>query len=233
MAEDKNKFKIKIMKNGPYIVSGNVPLAEKVISPKGRGYEYKEGRELPQSEEYSLCRCGKSKNPPFCDGTHVDYRFNGTEIASRADYMKRIEDVIEGHDIVLLDDGRCAYARFCHREKGDVWELTESSDNPEHREEAIAGAFECPSGRLVTVNKEGAMFDPKYEPSIEILQDSEMGVRGPIFVKGEIPIESSDGYTYEARNRITLCRCGKSKNKPFCDATHVQTGYSIIKRNKL
>jgi CDGSH-type Zn-finger protein len=39
-------------------------------------------------------------------------------------------------------------------------------------------------------------------------------------VRGGIAITSADGYTYEVRNRVTLCRCGHSKNKPFCDGTH-------------
>ena len=62
--------RIRIIKNGPYIVTGNVLLSEKFITPKGPSYELKNGRQLPQSEEYALCRCGKSKNPPFCDGSH-------------------------------------------------------------------------------------------------------------------------------------------------------------------
>jgi CDGSH-type Zn-finger protein len=31
---------------------------------------------------------------------------------------------------------------------------------------------------------------------------------------------AADGFRYEIRNRVTLCRCGASKNKPFCDGTH-------------
>ena len=46
-------------------------------------------------------------------------------------------------------------------------------------------------------------------------------ISGPIRVKGGVRLESTDGKLYETRNRVTLCRCGKSKNKPFCDATHV------------
>ena len=33
-------------------------------------------------------------------------------------------------------------------------------------------------------------------------------------------MESADGTTYEIRNRVTLCRCGASQNKPFCDGSH-------------
>ena len=221
-----SKTKIKIIKNGPYIVTGNIPLSEKIIIPKGRGYELKDGRELPQGEEYALCRCGKSKKPPFCDGSHELFNFNGTETAPRERYLDRIVDKIEGPELNLLDDGRCAFARFCHRNDGDVWNLTENSDNPRYKKEAIVAAYECPAGRLVATDKEGQEFEQEHEPSIEILQDPQKKVSGPISVKGKIPMESSDGFTYEVRNRATLCRCGKSRNKPFCDAVHVTIDYS-------
>ena len=223
MNNDK-KCKIKILKNGPYIVMGNVPLSEKIIVSKGKMNVFKDGRKLPQAEEYALCRCGKSKNAPFCDGSHDKVGFDGTERASREKFEDRAE-LLEGPDLDLLDDNRCAFARFCHREDGKVWELTENSNNPKYREEAIIAASECPAGRLVAYDKTGKALEPEYEPSIEILQDPEKEASGPIFVKGNIPIESSEGYTYEIRNRVTLCRCGKSRNRPFCDATHISINY--------
>ncbi|NTU88518.1 MAG: iron-binding protein [Actinobacteria bacterium] len=213
--------KIKIVKNGPYLVSGNVPISEKKITSKGKEYTLEDGRELPQSETYALCRCGHSKNPPFCDGSHVQAGFDGTETASWVDYLDRIEKTVVGPDLDLLDDGRCAFARFCHRNEGKAWDLIKSSDDPHLREEAIAAAYECPAGRLTARDKMGNLLDEAYEPSIEILQDPEKGVSGPISVKGKIPLESADGFTYELRNRMTLCRCGYSENKPFCDACHV------------
>lgn len=221
---NKRECKIQILKNGPYIITGNVPLSEQIIVPKGHGYEYFEGRQFPQAEQYALCRCGKSKNQPFCDGSHEETGFDGTETASRALYLERAFK-LEGPDLDLLDDERCAFARFCHQEHGDVWELTEKSDNPICREEAIKAASDCPAGRLVAMDKEGNLIEPEYDPSIEILQDPERRVSGPIFVKGNIPIESSEGFTYEVRNRVALCRCGESSNKPFCDATHVPIRY--------
>jgi len=39
-------------------------------------------------------------------------------------------------------------------------------------------------------------------------------------------VESSDGTVYESRNRATLCRCGKSLNKPYCDGTHIMAGFN-------
>lgn len=223
--KDNNNVKIKITKLGPYIVSGNVPLSEKIITPNGRGYELKDGRELPQLEVYALCRCGRSKNAPFCDGSHEIDGFVGDETASKATYEDRAE-VLKGYAIDLLDDQRCAFSRFCHREKGNVWELTVKSDNEENKKEAIKAAGDCIAGRLVATDKAGKAIEPEYEPSIDIIQDPEKGVSAGIFVKGNIPIESSDGYIYETRNRVALCRCGKSNNKPFCDAKHVSNKYS-------
>ena len=48
---------------------------------------------------------------------------------------------------------------------------------------------------------------------------------GPIWVRGGITVESADGREYEVRNRVTLCRCGQSSNKPFCDGSHVECSF--------
>ena len=224
MAPNK-KGRIKILKDGPYMVTGGIRLTEKIIVPKGNGYVYQEGRKLPQSEKYFLCRCGYSKNAPFCDGIHAKIGFDGQETASRTSYAERAS-VLHGPNLDLMDDGRCAFARFCHREGGDVWELTRRSDDPHCREEAILAACDCPTGRLTAVTKEGEMIEPDLEPEIEILQDPERGVSGALFVKGGIIVEAADGYEYEVRNRMALCRCGKSREKPFCDASHVPAEFA-------
>jgi CDGSH-type Zn-finger protein len=213
-------IKIKILKNGPYLVTGGVPLYEKRIVEDGGLYRYVDGRALPQRETYALCRCGKSKNSPFCDGAHLRCDFDGTETADRAPYFERAER-IPGPRLDLLDDHRCAYARFCHRHGKDAWELAEQSDDPENYREAIIASDECPAGRLTAVLSDGTLHEPEYAPAIEVLQDDELGVSCGLFVKGGIPIESSDGTMYETRNRVVLCRCGESANMPFCDASHV------------
>ncbi len=218
------KPRIKIVKNGPYAVTGNVKLAEKLIEPKGKGYIYKEGQTFSVASSYALCRCGKSKNPPFCDNAHVR-GFYGAETAAKAAYDERAE-LLSGPTLDLKDDHRCAFARFCHRENGSVWELTQASDDAHNREEAIIAAVECPAGRLVPMDKDGNEIEPELEPAIEILQDPERRVSSGLFIKGGIPIESSSGFVYETRNRVMLCRCGASKNKPFCDASHVPIGFS-------
>lgn len=172
--------------------------------------------------EYALCRCGHSKHMPFCDGGHEKVGFVGNETASRMNYIDRAERR-EGPQLTLLDDNRCAFARLCHREEGKVWNLIDKSDDPNLREEAIKGANECPSGRLVVLDRSGNEIEPDFEPSIEVLEDFSNNVCGPIYVKGRISLESSDGTLYELRNRMALCRCGKSVRKPFCDASHITT----------
>lgn len=224
MNEKAKGMKIKVLEDGPYLVTGNVPLSEKIISSKGGNYEWKEGEELPQSATYTLCRCGKTKTPPFCDGMHTKAGFFGEENASRKSYAERAM-LCKGPEIDMMDDRRCAFARFCHRHGSDAWELIVRSNDPQEREEAIKAAAACPSGRLVAVTKDGEILEPELEPGIEIIQDPERGVSGGIYVKGGIPIEATDGTQYEIQNRVVLCRCGSSRIKPFCDATHVSTGY--------
>jgi CDGSH-type Zn-finger protein len=235
VSNSENNPQIIIIKDGPYVVTGAVPLAEKIIKPEGKHYVYEDGRELPQLSTYTLCRCGKSNNPPFCDGMHVKAGFDGTETASKADYLDRIVYRVKGPALELLDDGRCAYARFCHRDAGDAWELAGTAKDEYTKKEAIIAACECPAGRLVIKDEDGEIIEPEYEPAIEVLQDPQMGVSGPLSVKGSIPIISSDGDTYEVRNRITLCRCGQSKIMPFCDAQHInkefKDGFEIVKED--
>jgi CDGSH-type Zn-finger protein len=222
------KGKITIVQNGPYMVTGGLPLAKEFIicDEEGTPMEWAKGNGYPQKENYSLCRCGKSKNKPYCDGMHVKTGFDGTETASREKYLDQADE-IDGPDLVLTDaESLCALARFCHR-GGDVWNLTENSDDPESREMAVRDAWDCCAGRLAVWERDtGKPIEPKLKPSVSLVEDPDKGVSGPIWVKGGVPIESSDGETYEVRNRVTLCRCGKSENKPFCDGQHILSHFN-------
>ena len=217
--------KIKVIKDGPYIVSGNVDLSEKRIMPDGENYIWEDWGKIEHNETYTLCRCGASHNHPFCDGTHLKTNFDATETASRDLYKDRAE-LMEGKNIDLLDDDRCANARFCHTEKGSTWLMVAcDDDSTEIVNAVIKSASECPTGRLTAVTKDGVLIDPPLDPAIEITQDPEKGVSGGIYVKGGIPLVAADGFEYEKRNRIVLCRCGKSKDKPFCDGAHIEAKF--------
>jgi CDGSH-type Zn-finger protein len=216
--------KITVCKDGPYIVSGGIPLAIKEIRNDAEGYcsTWHEVKTYPPQEQYALCRCGHSKNKPFCDGTHSKIPFDGTETADNVPYLDRAER-INGPTLSLTDaDGMCVHARFCMR-AGGIWNLTRQSDVPEAREIAINEAANCPSGRLVVWdNTSGKPLEPEFEKSIVVIEYPPRHEHGPLWVRGGIPVESSDGHVYETRNRVTLCRCGKSFNKPFCDGSHVE-----------
>ncbi len=217
------RFKITIIKNGPYVVTGGVPLRINtvVLDAKDIPYEWKPGKTYPVEETYKLCRCGKSKTKPFCDGVHEHIDFDGTETASRKPFLSQAK-VLKGPDLTLTDLPKlCVHAGFCDR-AGGIWNLTQYSDTPEARRIAIEEAANCPSGRLIVWDTDGKLIEPEFKPSIELVEDPFAGLNGPFWVRGGIPIESADGTTYEIRNRVTLCRCGRSENKPFCDGMHLE-----------
>lgn len=111
----KNK-KVKITKNGPYLVSGGLPLAKEieVVGESGEPETWDRGREEHVKDTYALCRCGQSKNMPYCDGTHANANFDGTETASHINYEDGAER-IEGPELDLTDYTElCSVARFCH-----------------------------------------------------------------------------------------------------------------------
>jgi CDGSH-type Zn-finger protein len=222
------KGRIVVSTNGPYLVSGSLPLREEisVVGEDGEPEKWVKGRKYPLRADYTLCRCGHSKTKPFCDRTHARVRFDGTEKASRKPYAG-LSERIEGPELILRDaETLCSSARFCLA-KGGTWRLTLRSRDPVKRKLAIEQACNCPSGRLVAYDKEtGEPIEPEFTPSISLTEDPQAGTSGPIWVKGGIPIESADGPVYEVRNRVTLCRCGKSKNKPFCDGSHIKAEFN-------
>jgi len=217
----KDVLKIKVIKNGPYLISGGIPILKQIITTDSEGtpIEWRAGTEYP-SQKCDLCRCGQSKNKPFCDGAHVKVGFDGTETASQESYLNQPEE-IDGPAIKLIDiQELCASARFCHR-AGGIWNLVPQSGDPDTRRIVLEEAGDCPSGRLVVWDKKTKKtIEPEFEKSIGLIEDPAVGVSGPIWVRGGIPVESADGKTYKVRNRVTLCRCGKSSNKPFCDSSH-------------
>lgn len=187
-------------------------------------WEY--GAAIETEETYFLCRCGHSSHKPFCDDTHLKIQFDGMETASNTNYIENAAQFV-GPDLEYLDvKALCASARFCTRQ-GGVRRLTELPTSAESKEIAIQEIFDCPSGKLVAIDKKtGQMIEPELAPNIVIAQDPGREVSGPIWVKGGIPIHSKENGTYEVRNRVTLCRCGASKNKPFCDGSHIRAGFN-------
>lgn len=215
--------KIRITMDGPYEVSGNVPINQIriITNADGDSVGWEKVRTYnPSGEPYRLCRCGQSNIKPFCDGSHEDAGFCGKERADRPPYESQAE-MQRGPGLGMLDDASlCIGARFCDKCGKTAWNLIEGTDDPENRALAIEEACACPSGRLTAVDADGRHIEPQLEQEISLIEDPPNGCKGPLWVKGGIPVEGAGGEQYEVRNRATLCRCGESQNQPFCDGAH-------------
>ncbi len=220
-------MRIRVTDHGPYSVTGDVPLVrvEIVTDEEGESVAWRETGRIPTDDDYLLCRCGKSRDKPFCDFSHAIEDFDGTETANRESYMESSVS-IESSGIELRDARHlCAEARFCDR-AGGLWNLVKECDDPAIRALAEEEAMLCPSGRYLAVDERtGEPLEPELEPSIALVEDPALGVSGPIWVRGGICVIGVDGKPYEVRNRVTLCRCGASANKPMCDGSHIGAGF--------
>ena len=222
MTKSSGEPKVVVTKNGPYLVSGAVPMARQTIvaDREGGSEEWRESHPFPPQESYALCRCGQSQNKPFCDGTHRKIGFDGTETASRQPYREQAQ-LLEGPALALSDaESLCAFARFCDP-NGQVWSQVERTDHAEVRASFVRQVNNCPAGRLVAWDRAtGKPIEHHLPVSIGVIEDPPEGASGPLWLRGGIPLIAADGFAYEVRNRVTLCRCGASKNKPFCDGAH-------------
>lgn len=222
---------IKVAKDGPYLVYGFPKITTQKILTDENGVciDYSEGEIIKtQARPVALCRCGKTKNAPFCDYSHVEAGFDGTETAP---FEPILDNAVKFHgkNLTLADNEQyCAYARFCDA-KGSIWNLIIKGEEQSDKD-AVKEANLCPSGRLVIFDKNGNMLEDELEKSISILEDDGLKLSGPIWVRGGIRIESSEGKSYEIRNRQTLCRCGLSTNKPFCNCAHAHNNFKAQKK---
>ncbi|MDE8650580.1 CDGSH iron-sulfur domain-containing protein [Novosphingobium album (ex Liu et al. 2023)] len=217
-------MRIQVTKGGPYLVSGGIPLSRQTIGADADGGSetWIAGAPLPHQEKYALCRCGESSSKPYCDGTHARIDFDGTETASRESYSQ-MAALFDGPELGLTDaEHLCAFGRFCDP-NGQVWSQVAQTDDPDVRATFTRQVGNCPAGRLVAWDKTtGMALEPDLPKSIGLIEDPVEQCSGPLWVRGGIAITAADGFEYEVRNRVTLCRCGASRNKPFCDGSHAQ-----------
>jgi CDGSH-type Zn-finger protein len=214
--------RIKVVEDGPYRVIG-VPVVRmrKVVDDDAEVARWERGPATREDGPYELCRCGQSGTKPFCDGVEKTIRFEGTETADRSPTVDRRSEY--GEDPIVLSDDRtlCARAAFCETRVTDAWTLARQAEDPGRRAMLTRMVERCPSGRLAYhVPPDPAPIEEELPQEIAVVDD------GPLWVRGGIPIEAADGFEYEVRNRVTLCRCGHSSNKPFCDGSHVRAGFT-------
>ncbi len=212
--------------HGSYKVIGNIPLVRKaqVVSELGEPLAWKKVGEIKTGENYHLCRCGQSKEMPFCDRTHREIGFDGTENAPTGiSAERRITYPGSGKLLVHFDACLCCESGFCANRTTSMQELAAKTDDIQVRTQVIGMIEHCPSGAL-TYQFEGEEADNEVDLPRQIAETieitSEGPIRGPFWVTGGIPIYRADGEPFEVRNRVTLCSCGHSGSKPLCDGSH-------------
>jgi CDGSH-type Zn-finger protein/uncharacterized Fe-S cluster protein YjdI len=229
--ESKPLPRIEIRPNGPYRVYGGPPLVHKtqVVSENGepltwvKDFDY-HAQNIPGRDYYSLCRCGQSKKRPFCDGTHKEVHFDGTETADTYPSAARALPLPRGERLIVRKDPElCMQAGFCGFADAGIFQLMGQTGDPKVRALVMGMVERCPSGALTYRIEQG---QPEIEPDLPVQIavtteiTSEGPIDGPLWVSGGIAILRSDGQPFETRNRVTLCNCGLSCRKPLCDGTH-------------
>jgi CDGSH-type Zn-finger protein len=201
--------------NGPYYYFTD--FEPKVVD----GIVNSRGEELRNLKGAALCRCGASHNKPFCAGTHGEIGFSDRK-ETDGHLDKRVNYV--GKEITIHDNrGICSHVGFCTDSLPSVFKLGKEpwiDPNGAPTEEIIATIEKCPSGAL-SYSLEGIEHrDQERDPLVMVSKD------GPYFVTGGIQVVGHENRAEEVSNEhCSLCRCGSSKNKPFCDGTHWYIGF--------
>lgn len=198
--------RIECVPNGPLRVHGLTTLRNA------------KGAALATKDVIVLCRCGGSSKKPYCDGTHRTNGFNSAKLDDRT--PDRLDIYPSTSKRITLHDNRsvCAHAGHCTDGLPRTFRYDqEPFVNPDADpvERIIETVNRCPSGALSYTIESAADAPPattSEHPAIFVSP-------GPYAVTGNIAIDQpmSRG---ASTSRYTLCRCGGSKNKPFCDGTH-------------
>jgi len=216
---------VTVRPDGPYLVAGGLPIRRRrqVASEHGEPITWQTTAELDSAPMMALCRCGGSGSKPFCDGTHARNGFDGTESAPTTGYDERAT-TYEGTNVVVRDDRSiCEHAGFCANRETNVWKMVggDATDDSIVRAQMMAMIERCPSGALTyRLEHDGADVEPELRMAVGVIDD------GPLHLTGGVLVTRADGEPFEARNRVTLCRCGASGSKPLCDGTHAKIGFT-------
>ncbi len=206
--------KILCLPNGPYyLLNGQERKAvDNLQNSKGEKYSTIMG--------IALCRCGGSKNKPFCDGTHgiIGFRSNKESDEDRNKRKNYIGKKITIHD----NRGICSHAGYCVRNLSKIFRLNERpwiDPDAAGVDEIIAAVKKCPSGAL-SYSIDGLEHnDQDRKPMVTVSRN------GPYYVTGGIELIGETFGEGASKEHYALCRCGASKNKPFCDGMHLEINF--------
>ena len=204
------KPSINISPTGPFIVKGLKQLTD------AQGNSIKIDKPV-----IALCRCGASKNKPFCDGAHSSIGFSGEKERTEEFGTKEFES----RELTIIDNiGVCCHAGVCVDGAPSVffsWDGDERISVPDEADkQAIIDTIrKCPSGSLAYKLQDELHDEYFSDPEIFVSKD------GPLHVRGGTTLNNPAGESPVSSDHYTLCRCGASKNKPFCDGAHKEAGF--------
>lgn len=215
------KPKIRPLPNGPYFLIND--MEPKVVE----NLKNFKGESLSTTVGIALCRCGKSNRKPFCDGTHSIIGFSSQNVnlnendTNKLTIKNKRRDYV-GKEITIHDNRKiCSHAKECVNNLPSVFKLGSKpwiDSDGSKMQDIINTVRKCPSGAL-SYSIDGIEYrDPKQQrdPILTVLKNGPYYITGGIDLIGE-NIEFGEGASKE---HYTLCRCGASENKPFCDGTH-------------
>lgn len=137
---------------------------------------------------------------------------------------RRVQEYRSDELVVTFDPNLCIHARRCVTGLPAVFDVRrrkwiEPAAAP--AAEVIEVIQRCPSGALQYHRLDGASDEqPDAEGSLRPQPN------GPLYVRGEITIIDAEGGVLAEGTRFALCRCGGSRNKPFCDNSHIALGFT-------
>jgi CDGSH-type Zn-finger protein len=211
---------INVVAHGPLVLTGGVPVVRRRIveSEHGEPLTYETTEDLGTKDRVQLCRCGQSATKPFCDASHRRVGFEADDTAGGT-YDDRSK-VLGGTGLTVRDDRSvCVHAGFCGSRVTNVWKSVADTEESTVRAQVIAMIEHCPSGALTfRLDPDGDDVEPLLAQAVTVLDD------GPLWVTGGIRV-AAGSVPFETRNRVTLCRCGGSGNKPLCDGSHKERGF--------
>jgi CDGSH-type Zn-finger protein/uncharacterized Fe-S cluster protein YjdI len=219
----KERPKIRPLPNGPYYLLND--LKPKTVE----NLQNSKGELLSTVSGIALCRCGASKNKPFCDGTHSIIGFStdnkaGESTSSNSIESKIIKDKRKdylGRRITVHDNRRiCSHAAECINNLPSVFKLNSRPwiDPDASEVNKIVDTIEkCPSGAL-SYSIDGIEYSDQNDrnPMVTVSKNGPYVVTGGVELIGN-NIQFGEGASKE---HYTLCRCGASNIKPFCDGMH-------------
>jgi CDGSH-type Zn-finger protein/truncated hemoglobin YjbI len=205
------KGAIRVRENGPYLRTGDALMSNFLGEP------------TTAPPVAALCRCGQSESKPWCDGTHATIGFNDRKHPDRV--SDRLDTYAARQFTILDNRGICAHSGRCSDALPTVFRAgTEPFVAPAggRADDILRAIQSCPSGALgaaIAERRAADVVDRIRPPAIEVSKDGPYYVTGGVDLRddaGNEPVRSAGA----SREHFALCRCGQSKNKPFCSGAH-------------